>query len=73
MIKRAGDIDYKIICGIIENYSDNVQVIKKSKPELLKYSFENVLMRLGMDALEYDSDTLVLLDWPPDGNPQPFV
>ena len=73
IIKRSVEIEYKIVCGIIQNYSRDTKIVKKSKPDLLKYSFENVLMRLGIDALEHTTETLVLLDWPPDGNPQPFI
>lgn len=73
IIKLSLELDYKIICGIIENYSNDPKVIKKSKLDLLKYSFENLLMRLGLDAKDSDYETYIVLDWPPDGNPQPFV
>lgn len=73
IIERSTEIDYQIICGIIQSYSNDTKVVKKSKPDLLKYSFENVLMRLGIDALEHGEETMVLLDWPPENNPQPFI
>jgi len=73
IIKNSLDLDYTIICGIIESYSDNVTIAKKTKPEFLKYSFENILMRLGIDAKGDDYETYAVLDWPPDGNPQPLV
>ena len=47
--------------------------VKKSKYDMLKYTFENILMRLGMEACESDYETYVILDWPPEGNPQPFI
>lgn len=73
IIKNSLELDYKIVCGIIESFSDDVKLAKKSKPEFLKYSFENILMRIGIDALNKDYETYVVVDWPPDGNPQPLV
>lgn len=73
IIERCSQIDYKIICGVVQSYSSDVKVVKRSKPELLKYAFENVLMRLGMDALDHQDQTIVILDWPPESNPQPFT
>lgn len=73
IVKRSLDIDYKIICSIIEPYSTDLKTIKKSKPDFLKFSLENILMRVSIDVKGKDRETLVVLDWPPDNNPQPFV
>ncbi|CAA9203744.1 hypothetical protein FLA105534_04926 [Flavobacterium bizetiae] len=73
IIKNSLELDYKIVCGIIESFSDDTKSAKKSKPEFLKYSFENLLMRVGIDAMNKDYETYVIVDWPPDGNPQPLV
>ncbi len=73
IIQNSLNLNYTIICGIIESYSDDVKVAKKTKPEFLKYSFENLLMRLGIDAKGNNYETYVIVDWPPDANPQPLV
>lgn len=73
IIKNSLELDYTIVCGIIESFSDDMKLAKKSKPEFLKYSFENLLMRIGIDANNKDYETYVIVDWPPDGNPQPLV
>lgn len=73
IIKKSLHLDYKIICGIIEPYSTDPKVIKKSKSDFLKYSLENILMRIGLDVKDKNRETFIVLDWPPDGNPQPFV
>lgn len=73
IIENSLELNYQIVCGIIENYSDDQKLAKKAKPEFLKYSFENILMRLGIDAMNNNHETYVIVDWPPDQNPQPLV
>lgn len=73
IIKDSLNLDYEIICGIIESYSTDRKIIKTFKDDLLMYSFENILMRIGYDSKQSTYETFVILDWPPDGNPQPFI
>ena len=73
IIERSLQLDYNIVCGIIESYSSDQKKIKSSKDDLLKYSFENILMRIGYDVKNTDEENYVIIDWPPDGNPQPFI
>lgn len=73
IITKSLGLDYKIICGVAESYSKEKDKIKKSKKDLLKYTFENVLIQVGFDAKNNKNETFVILDWPPDGDPQPFI
>lgn len=66
------DIPFKIIVSCIEAYSDDKQKIKGAKDSLLTYLFENLLMRIGLEAKGSSDTWQCVLDWPPDGNPKPF-
>ena len=62
----------RIVVACIEAYSETKDIIKESKPDLLQYLFENVLMRLALDASETKEHWQCVLDWPPSGESSPF-
>ena len=65
-------IQFKIVVSCIEAYSDDKQKIKGAKDNLLTYLFENLLMRVGLEAKGISDTWQCVLDWPPDSNPKPF-
>lgn len=73
IIQNSLNLDYKIICSVIENYSEKKDVIIGLREDLIKYSFENILLRLGMDAANRSYETLIIMDWPPSENPRPYL
>lgn len=72
IFRRINHLDYTIILSCIEAFSDDKKVIQQVKNELNTYCFENVLMRVGMDAKEIGGNWQCVLDWPPDNNSKPF-
>lgn len=72
MFRRINNLDYKIIMSCIEASSEKIKVINQVKNELNTYCFENVLMRVGMDAKERRDNWQCVLDWPPDNDTKPF-
>lgn len=72
MFRRINNLDYKIIMSCIEASSDKTKVTNQVKNELNTYCFENVLMRVGLDAKEIGGNWQCVLDWPPDNDTKPF-
>lgn len=72
IFKKIDDIEYTIITACIENYSQDPKVVKAVKHQLNTYCFENVLMRVGLDAKTSGGKWQCVLDWPPDGDSKPF-
>lgn len=72
MFRRINGLDYKIIMSCIEATSDKAKVTNQVKNELNTYCFENVLMRVGLDAKEFGGNWQCVLDWPPDNDTKPF-
>lgn len=72
IFRRINQFDYTIVLSCIEAFSDNKEVIQQVKNELNTYCFENVLMRVGLDAKEIGGFWQCVLDWPPDNDTKPF-
>jgi hypothetical protein len=64
-----------LFISIILAYSNRKQVIGKTKDDLIRYSFGNLLMRVGLYSKRCNSglDVQVILDWPEGGKRQPFI
>ena len=72
IFRRINLLDYTIIMSCIEHFSDNKQVIQEVKDKLNTYCFENVLMRVGLDAKELGGFWQCVLDWPSDNDSKPY-
>lgn len=72
MFRRINMLDYKIVISCIEAFSDDIKVTQQVKSELNTYCFENVLMRVGLDAKETGGNWQCVLDWPSDNYSKPF-
>jgi hypothetical protein len=72
IFQRLNDFNYTIIVSCIEAFSKDAEAIHKIKNQLNTYAFENVLMRVGLDAKEIGGNWQCVLDWPPDNNSKPF-
>ncbi|MCA1536069.1 hypothetical protein I6F21_26390 [Bradyrhizobium sp. NBAIM03] len=64
-----------IFVSIIHAYSNNKQVLGKTKQDLVGYSFGNLLMRVGLFCKDSAGGRRVdsLLDWPEANNRAPFT
>jgi hypothetical protein len=64
-----------IFISAINAYSNNKQVLGKTKEDLVGYSFGNLLMRVGLFCKEKAGGRRVdsLLDWPEANNRTPFT
>jgi hypothetical protein len=65
-------LDYTVVCSCIEAFSAEKGVLSKVKSELNTFCFENVLMRVGMDASERGGRWQCVLDWPPENDSKPL-
>ncbi len=72
LFKEIQNFEYTILASCIESHSENPKTIQKIKNDLNTYCFENVLMRLGLDAKENGGNWQCVLDWPPDNDSKPF-
>jgi hypothetical protein len=72
IFRQINDIDYQIVVACIEAHSEDKEVIQRVKNELNTYCFENVLMRVGLEAKEIGGKWQCVLDWPPDNDSKPF-
>ena len=72
LFQKIQGIEYTILASCIEAYSDDPKTIRETKNALNTYSFENVLMRLGLDAQEKGGNWQCVLDWPPNNDSKPF-
>lgn len=72
IFRQIDDIDYQIIVSCIEAHSENKDVIQRVKNDLNTYCFENVLMRVGLEAKAIGGKWQCVLDWPPDNDSKPF-
>lgn len=60
------------MASCIEAHSDEPGVVSKVKNDLNTYCFENVLMRVGLDAEGIGGHWQCVLDWPPSNDTKPF-
>lgn len=72
VFQRLNEFDYTIVVSCIEAFSKDAATIQKTKNQLNTYCFENVLMRVGLDAKDIGGYWQCVLDWPPDNNSKPF-
>jgi hypothetical protein len=62
-----------IILACVEGYSVLRQVQKRTKEGLVRYAFNNGLMRFGLHVKEIGAaGASVVMDWPDGGDPKPF-
>ncbi len=64
--------EVRILVSCIEAYSDDREIIKDKKPELLRFLFENTLLQLAFDASADPDRWACVLDWPPGSEALPF-
>lgn len=72
IFRRVRALDFTVLIACIKSASIDKAVLKKVRDDLNSYCFENVLMRIGIDAKERGGHWQCVLDWPPDGNSKPF-
>lgn len=72
LFRQINGLNYKVIVSCIEAFSEDQKIIGDVKNQLNTYCFENVLMRVGLDAREIGGNWQCVLDWPPDNDPKPF-
>lgn len=66
------DSPISLLVSCIEAYSEDREIVKGKKPELLRFLFENVLLQLSFDASDSSDRWACVLDWPPNSDAQPF-
>lgn len=71
IFRRASDLNYSIVLSCIESFQKG-KAIGDKKDDLLRYSFSNALMRVGMEIESLGASCTVVLDWPVGNNPKPF-
>lgn len=63
-----------LFASILQGYSNRRQVLGKTRPDLIRYSFCNLLQRFGQFARAgASSGGRLYLDWPERNLPQPFT
>lgn len=72
IFQRISEFNFSIVVSCIEAFSKDATSIQKIKNDLNTYCFENVLMRVGLDAKAIGGHWQCVLDWPPDNNSKPF-
>lgn len=72
LFRSINDLEYQIVMACIEAFSTDKVSVQKAKNSLNTYCFENVLMRVGIDAKELGGEWQCVLDWPPDNDSKPF-
>ena len=72
LFRRLNSIDYKVVVSCIEAMSEDKTVVADLKDRLNTYCFENVLMRVGLDARDLGGYWHCVIDWPPDNDTKPF-
>jgi hypothetical protein len=72
VFQRINEFNYTVVVSCIEAFSKDATTIQKIKNDLNTYCFENVLMRVGLDAKEIGGHWQCVLDWPPENNSKPF-
>lgn len=72
LFRAINALDYSIIVACIEALPGDKEAVSKAKSQLHTYCFENVLMRVGLDAKNSGGNWQCVLDWPPDNDTRPF-
>jgi hypothetical protein len=74
LIKSVLSIDFNIIASCVLFYSKKIEKIKENKGNVIKYTFCNALMRVGLHAQEVNASQVeVVLDWPEGSNHTPYT
>lgn len=73
LIRKSLSIDYKIIAACVVCHSNKIAKIKENKPNIVKYTFSNALMRVALYAKEVNASNFeVILDWPEGNTHTPY-
>lgn len=72
IFRKINGLKYTVIASAIKSFSSEKEVLKKVKDDLNSFCFENVLMRVGIDAKETGGYWQCVIDWPPDNDSRPF-
>ena len=63
-----------LFASVLQAYSNRKQVLGKTRPDLIAFSFCNLLQRFGLFARSGASEGgRLFLDWPEKNSPQPFT
>jgi hypothetical protein len=72
IFREVDELDYRIVAACISTHAESDEALRKVKEELSTYCFENILMRVGLDAAEELDSWQCVLDWPSGNNSKPF-
>jgi hypothetical protein len=72
IFREVDDLDYRIVASCISTLAESQKALNKVKEDLSTFCFENVLMRVGIDAKEDSDSWQCVLDWPGGNNSKPF-
>ncbi|MCJ7767479.1 hypothetical protein MUP79_03705, partial [Candidatus Bathyarchaeota archaeon] len=68
LINKALSIDFRIVAACVLFHSKKLDKIKENRRNVVKYTFCNALMRVGLHAQDIKATHIeIVLDWP-DGN-----
>jgi hypothetical protein len=74
LLTALSDSGATLFLSVLLAYSNDRQVLGESKDDLVRYSFSNFLMRVGLFCKEHNGgDVQVILDWPDKDQRQIFV
>jgi hypothetical protein len=73
LIRASLAIDYKIIAACVVCHSSKIEKIKEHKPNIIKYTFCNALMRVALYAKGINASNFeIILDWPEGNTHTPY-
>lgn len=74
LLRASLKLDYRIIVSCVNFHSRKVEKIKENRDNVIRYTFCNALMRVGLFAQETGAQTFeVILDWPEANNHLPYT
>jgi hypothetical protein len=75
LLQSLVETNATLFISILLAYSNRKQVLGKTKDDLIRYSFGNLLMRTGIfcKRANFDGHTQVILDWPDSGKRNIFI
>jgi hypothetical protein len=74
LLTALSDSGATLFLSVLLAYSNDRQVLGESKDDLVRYSFGNFLMRVGLFCKEHNGgDVQVILDWPDKDQRQIFA
>jgi len=74
IIRKLASIDFKIIISLLLCHGTNRDFLKKTRREVIRFSFSDALMRLGYYVKGViPTEIEVILDWPAGNKKDPFT